>query len=108
MAVVININQLIRVLQITPENQNIMLTGKHGIGKSQILKQFFEDHQNIEHVVLRLDNDIAGKEATVALKELLVKEYGVTVKYPKRGKDYNDWLCLKLGIPIKTTKPYER
>lgn len=43
MAVVININQLIRVLQITPENQNIMLTGKHGIGKSQILKQFFEE-----------------------------------------------------------------
>ena len=63
------------------------------------LKQFFEDHQNIEHVVLRLDNDIAGKEATVALKELLVKEYGVTVKYPKRGKDYNDWLCMELGFP---------
>ena len=44
MAVVININQLKRVLQITPENQNIMLTGKHGIGKSQILKQFFEEN----------------------------------------------------------------
>ena len=43
MAVVININELKRVLQITPESQNIMLTGKHGIGKSQILKQFFEE-----------------------------------------------------------------
>lgn len=43
MAVAININQLKRVLQITPENQNIMLTGKHGIGKSQILKNFFEE-----------------------------------------------------------------
>ena len=43
LSVVINTNQLKRVLQITPENQNIMLTGKHGIGKSQILKQFFEE-----------------------------------------------------------------
>ena len=43
MAVVININQLKRLLEITPESQNIMLTGKHGIGKSQILKQFFEE-----------------------------------------------------------------
>ena len=43
MAVIININQLKRVLQITPENQNIMLTGKHGIGKSQILNKFFEE-----------------------------------------------------------------
>ncbi|MBQ2480753.1 MAG: AAA family ATPase, partial [Treponema sp.] len=43
MAVAINITQLKRVLEITPESQNIMLTGKHGIGKSQILKQFFEE-----------------------------------------------------------------
>ena len=43
MAVVINAKQLKRVLEITPENQNIMLTGKHGIGKSQILKKFFEE-----------------------------------------------------------------
>ena len=43
MAVIINTNQLKRVLEITPANQNIMLTGKHGIGKSQILKQFFEE-----------------------------------------------------------------
>ena len=43
MAVVINTKQLSRVLEITPASQNIMLTGKHGIGKSQILKQFFEE-----------------------------------------------------------------
>ncbi|MBQ5499624.1 MAG: ATPase, partial [Treponema sp.] len=43
MAVAINITQLKRLLEITPESQNIMLTGKHGIGKSQILKQFFEE-----------------------------------------------------------------
>ena len=41
MAVVINVNQLKRVLEITPENQNIMLTGKHGIGKSQIITDYF-------------------------------------------------------------------
>lgn len=43
MSVVINISNLKRILEITPVNQNIMLTGKHGIGKSQILKQFFEE-----------------------------------------------------------------
>ena len=43
MATTINISQLKRVLLATPESQNIMLTGKHGIGKSQILKQFFEE-----------------------------------------------------------------
>ena len=43
MAVVINVNELKKILQFTPESQNIMLTGNHGIGKSQILKQFFED-----------------------------------------------------------------
>ena len=38
-----DINELKKILQFTPESQNIMLTGNHGIGKSQILKQFFED-----------------------------------------------------------------
>ena len=42
MAIKINANELKKLLQITPHNQNIMLTGKHGIGKSQILKNFFE------------------------------------------------------------------
>lgn len=41
MAVRINANELEKLLAATPASQNIMLTGKHGIGKSQILEKFF-------------------------------------------------------------------
>lgn len=43
MAVSINIEELHRVLSKTPAEQNIMLCGKHGIGKSEILTKFFEE-----------------------------------------------------------------
>lgn len=72
------------------------------------LKQFLSEHPEIKKIHLRLDNDYAGRIATEALKHFLSERYDVSVYPPKRGKDYNDWLCLKLGIPIKTTKPYER
>ena len=41
MAVRINARELESLLAATPASQNIMLTGKHGIGKSQILERFF-------------------------------------------------------------------
>ena len=72
------------------------------------LKQFLTEHSEIKKIHLRLDNDYAGKTATETLKRFLSERYDVKEYPPKRGKDYNDWLCLKLGIPIKTTKPYER
>ena len=72
------------------------------------LKQFLSEHSEIKKIHLRLDNDYAGKVATESLQHFLSERYEVKEYPPKRGKDYNDWLCLKLGIPIKTTKPYER
>lgn len=72
------------------------------------LKQFLSEHPEVKKIHLRLDNDYAGRIATEALKHFLSEKYKVKEYPPKRGKDYNDWLCLKLGIPIKTTKPYER
>ena len=42
MAIAINSNELLTVLELTPSWQNIMLTGRHGIGKSQILTKYFE------------------------------------------------------------------
>ena len=41
MATKINSNLLLEVLEATPASQNIMLMGKHGIGKSQILEKYF-------------------------------------------------------------------
>lgn len=41
MAIKINTTELLQILETTPSNQNIMLMGKHGIGKSQILSEYF-------------------------------------------------------------------
>ena len=41
MAVRIDGNLLLQILEETPATQNIMLMGKHGIGKSQILEKFY-------------------------------------------------------------------
>lgn len=37
----INTRKLLQILEITPHEQNIMLVGTHGIGKSQILCEYF-------------------------------------------------------------------
>lgn len=39
----INIKQLENILAVMPSSQNIMLVGKHGIGKSEILTYYFAD-----------------------------------------------------------------
>ena len=41
MSVTINITELKETLELTPSTQNIMLVGKHGIGKSEILTSYF-------------------------------------------------------------------
>ena len=42
MAININTQRLLRILEITPATQNIMLVGRHGIGKSEILTSFYQ------------------------------------------------------------------
>ena len=41
MSIKINTMELLNLLEATPSTQNIMLMGKHGIGKSQILSEFY-------------------------------------------------------------------
>lgn len=41
-AIKIDVPELIEILKITPSEQNIMLIGKQGIGKSQIISQFYK------------------------------------------------------------------
>ncbi len=53
MAISIGVNDLKRILKVTPTEQNIMLTGKHGIGKSQILREYYSE-QGCKVVVLFL------------------------------------------------------
>jgi len=41
MGVNINVSELHQILELTPDHHNIMLVGKHGIGKSQIIEHYF-------------------------------------------------------------------
>jgi len=43
MGIKIDSHGLLKLLETVPDEQNIMLTGRHGIGKSQILTEYFED-----------------------------------------------------------------
>ncbi len=41
MAIKLDVQEFNEVLQITPPDQNIMILGKHGIGKSRIISDYF-------------------------------------------------------------------
>jgi len=68
------------------------------------LSQFLSDSPNVKRIVLHLDNDAAGRGATRALQAILPEQYEVIDEPPIQGKDYNDMLCLRLGISRNKTK----
>lgn len=68
------------------------------------LTRYLSEYPNIKRITLRLDNDKAGGYMTKALVALLSDKYEVSVQPPPCGKDYNDYLCMKLGIPITHRK----
>lgn len=70
------------------------------------LTQYLKDHPGIKKIVLRLDNDYAGRMAAQALMAMLSDQYEMVNQPPPQGKDYNDFLCMQLGRPI--TKKAER
>lgn len=72
------------------------------------LNYYLNQHQNIKKIYLHLDNDRAGRLATLALKEVLPKQYEVIDNPPPSGKDVNDFLCERLGIKNKKIDERER
>ena len=73
------------------------------IEKSKIpaaLVRFLKEYPEIENVEFHLDNDKAGRIATKAIQTVLPKQYYTRDKPPERGKDYNDSLCIRLGIAL--------
>jgi hypothetical protein len=74
------------------------------------LTRYLSEYPNIKRITLRLDNDKAGGYMAKALVALLSERYEVSVQPPPNGKDYNDYLCMKLGIPIthRKSKAQER
>jgi len=70
------------------------------------LTRFLQDHPHVKKVALHLDNDYAGRLAAKAIMTVLPKEYESANNPPSRGKDCNDFLCIRLGLA--TTKTKER
>ncbi|MDO4510201.1 MAG: AAA family ATPase [Bacteroidales bacterium] len=73
MAVAINTTELKETLYLTPASQNVMLVGKHGIGKSEILTQHFQQ-QGMRVITLFLGQmadpgDIIGLPARIEKKD---------------------------------------
>lgn len=57
------------------------------------IKYYLNQHPNIKKIYLHLDNDRAGRTATLSLKNSLENKYIVIDSPPKYGKDFNDFLC---------------
>ena len=64
------------------------------------LTRFLKEYPEVEEVELHLDNDRAGRLASEAIKTVLPKQYRTRDKPPPKGKDCNDFLCIRLGIGI--------
>ena len=82
---------------------------KKEIEKSAVplaLTQYLADHPEIQCILLRPDDDYAGRLAARALMTILPEKYTVDARFPPQGKDYNDYLCKCLRLPV--TKPKER
>ncbi len=54
MAIRIDVKELIDVLRLTPPEQNVMLAGKHGIGKSEIIQRFYTQERQMNVVAFFL------------------------------------------------------
>lgn len=74
------------------------------------LTRFLDDHPGTKRIVLRLDNDSAGRLISRHLMTALSGQYTVFTKFPPCGKDYNDFLCMRQGlIPAQSRQqPKER
>lgn len=60
------------------------------------LTQYLKDHAEIKTICLCLDNDMTGRSATEAIRQQLAERYKVASAFPRQGKDYNDWLCIRI------------
>lgn len=72
------------------------------------LVQYLKSKPQIKRIVLHLDNDNTGRKAAEALKVILPDTYEVIDDPPKQGKDYNDFLCIRLGIARNKNKERSR
>ena len=67
------------------------------------LTRFLKENSNINRLVLRLDNDAAGRFVSEEIKNSLQEKFNIIDKIPAVGKDYNDTL-----IAFNNAKPNEK
>ena len=72
------------------------------------LNYYLNQHPKINKIFLHLDNDYAGRLSTKALIETLPKKYEVIDAPPLIGKDFNDYLCYKVGKNYIKKREMER
>lgn len=74
------------------------------------LAVFMKKHPNIRRIVLHLDNDYAGRQATKALQIKLSDRYEIIDDPPPYGKDFNDFLMSEMNLTPKkrAERSYER
>lgn len=81
------------------------------IGESKVpiaIKKLLEAHKEINTIILHLDNDIAGRNATEAFKIKLEKDYKILDRPSTYGKDVNDFLRYQIEEKNKKSRAYER
>ena len=81
------------------------------IGESKVpvaIKKLLEAHKEINTIILHLDNDIAGRNATEAFKIKLEKDYKILDRPSTFGKDVNDFLRHQIEEKNKKSRAYER
>lgn len=94
------------ILYPDPNNQTcyVSIGGQMSPEARKLLHQTVKDFPG-QQITLAFDNDTAGQTITQDVQTLLAdtgKE--ITVHLPQ-NKDFNDDLKIKLGLPLKTTRP---
>lgn len=66
--------------------------------KPAAVTEFLNGRSDIKKIYFHFDNDIAGKKASSAMQAIFSANYEIIDSPPPKGKDFNDYLCYKLGI----------
>lgn len=72
------------------------------------LVQYLAERPHIKKIHIHFDNDNTGRKATAALKAILPGSYEIIDEPPPKGNDYNDFLCIQMGIHKSKERSFER
>ena len=72
------------------------------------LVRYLAERPHIKKIHIHFDNDNTGRNATAALKAILPGKYEIIDEPPPKGNDYNDFLCIQMGIHKSKERSFER